>query len=124
MPSDIMNDAEYEMLKDENVDLKCDVLIAPYHGHMDACLGEWFEAASPSLVVLPYSYQKNWSFSDSDIIVTENKSKELGAKVLRTDKYGAVEITSDGKTYSWESVKAPRDAKQGEASDEDSLDVF
>ncbi|MEA2081554.1 MAG: ComEC/Rec2 family competence protein, partial [Elusimicrobiota bacterium] len=124
MPSDIMNDAEYEMLKDKNVDLNCDVLIAPYHGHMDACLGEWFEAASPSLVVMPYSYQKGWSFSDSDIIVTRNKSKELGAKVLRTDKYGAVEIASDGKTYKWTSVKTPREATQGEASNEDSLDVF
>jgi len=131
MPSDIMNDAEYEMLKvrrgglkDKNVDLKCDVLIAPYHGHMDACLGEWFEAAGPSLVVIPYNWLRDWSFSDSDIIITVNKCKELGAKVLRTDKYGAVEITSDGKTYSWESVKTPSDAKQGASSDEDSLDVF
>ncbi|MBU4122915.1 hypothetical protein KJ959_04465, partial [bacterium] len=124
MPSDIMNDAEYEMLKDKNLDLKCDVLIAPYHGHMDACLGEWFEAASPSLVVLPYSYQKDWSFSDSDILLTENKAKEMGAKALRTDKYGAVEITSDGKAFTWTSVKKLDDAQEGAASNEDSLDVF
>ncbi|MBA3065245.1 DUF4131 domain-containing protein, partial [bacterium] len=118
MPSDIMSDAEFEMLKDKNVDLKCDVLIAPYHGHMDACLGEWFEAASPSLVVIPYSYQKDWSFSDSDILTTENKCKEMGAKVLRTDKSGAAEIISDGKTYRSESVKTLREEKQGASSDE------
>jgi len=124
MPSDIMNDAQYEMLQDSNLDLKCDVLIAPYHGHMDASLGEWFDAAAPALVVIPYSYQKEWSFSDGDLAVTENKTKALGAKPLRTDQYGAVEITSDGKSFAWTSVKTRNATREGESSAEDSLDVF
>ncbi|PIU18130.1 MAG: hypothetical protein COT16_03185, partial [Elusimicrobia bacterium CG08_land_8_20_14_0_20_44_26] len=125
MPSDIMNEAQGEMLKYyKPEELKSDILIAPFHGNMSACLAEWYEAVSPKVVIIPYSYLKGWSFAESDINPTLEKCRELGAKVMRLDKYGAVCVTSDGKNVTLESVKKPIEAGAGEASQEDSSDVF
>ncbi|MFH1353607.1 MAG: ComEC/Rec2 family competence protein [bacterium] len=125
IPSDIKFAAQEEMAARFPDELKSDVLIAPYHGHMDAGCERWFNAVGPSLVVIPYIYDKGWSFYDSDLNPTIRLCSQLGARVLRLDRVGAVTIVSDGTgEFGWESVKKMKTTTTGEASFEDSLDVF
>jgi len=124
VPSDIMNAAQEEMAEKFSGELKSDVLIAPYHGYMAAGNERWFSAVDPSLVIVPYIYDKGWSFYDSDLKPTIQLCRELGARILRLDKVGAVTIISDGTKFEWECVKTEKAATVGEASFEDALDVF
>ena len=76
-------------------------------------------------MIIPYIYDKGWSFYDSDLKPTIRLCRELGARILRLDKVGAVTIISDGVgKFEWESVKRVKAATVGEASFEDALDVF
>jgi len=124
VPSDVKYDAQDEMVTSFPDKLKSDVLIAPYHGDETASNKLWYRAVAPSLVIIPYLYDKGWSLETDDLAKATRLSSELGARVLRLDKLGAVTITSDGEKFEWESIKEAKDEAVGEASFEDSLDVF
>jgi len=122
-PSDIKKDAQYEMLKDAS-DLKSTVLVAAYHGHLDAAYGKWIDAVSPSIVLVPYVYTKGYSFYESDISPVYEHLEKKGVKVYRFDRTGAVEITTSGRKVLIKTTKKAGKVSSGESSFEDSLDVF
>jgi len=124
IPSDLKYAAQEDMAALFPGELKSDVVLAPYHGHMDAASESWYSAVNPSLVVIPYIYDKGWSFYDSDLKPTIQLCRELGARVLRLDTVGSVTIISDGNEFKWKCVKDEKAAAVGESSAEDSLDVF
>jgi len=122
LPSDIRNEAELEMIEKIPQYLKSHILVAPYHGHMNASYEPWLNLVKPEIVIIHHVYARDWSFPDSALALTIQRCKNIGAKVLRTSEYGAITIISDGEKFKWAACKKQK--KEGRSSYEDSLDVF
>ncbi len=96
--SGIQSEAEWDLAERYGDGLRADVLLVPDHGSTSASTRRLVETVSPSYAIVQYGYLRGRSFHDSQIRRTQGRYEERGAKVLRTDKAGAVEIRTDGST--------------------------
>jgi len=71
------------------------VLKVPHHGSKTALLESFLAEIKPQLAVI--SVGKNSYGHPSDVALKQ--LNDIGAKILRTDKDGEIEIVSDGKTW-------------------------
>ena len=78
-------------------DIKSDVLKAPHHGSSSSSSEAFLSAVSPRLVVISSGSGNPYGFPHQETLARYAK---IGARVLRTDLRGAVEIDSDGRTIS------------------------
>jgi len=102
LPSNIKRDAEWFLAETAPADLKSTVLLAPSHGDKNASTDSFIRAVAPEVVVLQYGYQKGKSFYESDLKTALEKytARVKDGNCYRTDKSGAVTVTTDGKSYS------------------------
>jgi len=101
-------DAEVEALaelrkKKLSVDFRSDVVKVPHHGSKNGLDPDFFDQVSPRMAVI--SVGKN-SFGHPDPEVLKYWH-DKGTPVYRTDYYGAVTISSDGKEITVQTVKSP-----------------
>lgn len=79
-------------------DLDSDVLIAPFHAYKGSLYSQFLDAVSPDDVIIQ-TVPNKWKKKEID--TTEKRYKEKNCRVFRTDKQGAVIISTDGtKKYS------------------------
>ena len=95
LPGDISSKVEEQL----EIGGNCQVLKIPHHGSRYSTGEDFLEKLSPSLAVI--SVGKNWFGHPTDEVLERLENKNI--KILRTDKDGEVEITSDGK--SWDLVR-------------------
>lgn len=86
-----------EMLLQDNVPLKADVLKVAHHGSPYSSSPEFLQAVAPQYGVI--SVGKGNKYGHPSEKVLENL-RNVGAIILRTDKLGTIIIRSDGETLS------------------------
>ncbi len=85
--------AEKELLG-SGADLRCDVLQAGHHGSGASTSAAFLAAARPRLILVSAGEGNTYGFPSPDLLA---RAAAAGAKVLRTDLDGAIEIRSDGR---------------------------
>ncbi len=73
-----------------------DVLKVAHHGSKYSSSSEFLREIEPELAVISVSSRNSYGHPTSDSLM---RLDEVGAKVLRTDELGDVEIVSDGERY-------------------------
>lgn len=88
------------------------VLKAGHHGSAASTSAELLAAVRPRLVLVSVGDGNTYGFPGPEVLA---RSREAGAEVLRTDRDGAVEIRTDGRT-----LRCRRAASPGPEKDPDS----
>lgn len=101
--------AQWELTDLGREKLASDVVLLPRNGNPSTLTDEFLEMTSPKYAVVQYGYapravRTQDYFYDSDLVRTEEKISSLGAELFRTDRHGAVTVTSDGETISVDHV--------------------
>lgn len=76
-------------------ELASDLLKVPHHGSRTSSSLPFIQAVRPAIAVLTAGSGNRYGLPNEDVLV---RFRNAGVRLLRTDKDGAVEITSDGRT--------------------------
>ncbi len=95
--SNILVEAEDELVSSYCGEIKADIITIPDHGSSMASSSGFLEKIRPAFAVVQYGYLKNRSCSEVELKRTLRRYKNMGVKVYRTDKVGAVEVRCDGR---------------------------
>jgi competence protein ComEC len=70
-------------------DLLATILKVPHHGSATSSSGDFLEAIHPAIAVISDGYHNRFGFPDRDVL---DRYRAMGARVLRTDQDGAIEV--------------------------------
>jgi competence protein ComEC len=93
LASDIGLEAESE-ITGKNLDVQAHVLKSPHHGSRSSSSEAFLEKVRPQIVVVTAGRGNLYGVPHQEIL---DRYKNMGARILRTDEEGAVEIAADGK---------------------------
>jgi len=96
LTGDISREIEKEILA-AGIDVRAQVLKAPHHGSNSSSSEEFLAAVRPEYVVISAGRSNRIRLPHPDVLARYEKR---GARILRTDHQGAVEIRSDGRRIS------------------------
>ncbi len=96
LPGDIQRPAEREIVRLAGEMLRSTVLTVPHHGSRTSSSEEFLEAVAPASAV--FSCADREEFGLPHALVLE-RYRERGVQVYRTDRHGAVSLTTDGRSY-------------------------
>lgn len=84
-----------EMLLQDNVPLKADVLKVAHHGSPYSTSAWFLQEVAPRYAVISVGQGNRYGHPSEDVL---DRLQEAGAVILRTDKLGTIIIKSDGET--------------------------
>ena len=90
-------DAEEETEKEVisgNYNLKSDVLKAGHHGSNTSSIQEFLEEVKPQFTVITSGKSNRFNLPNEEIV---ERHKNIGSKVLMTEKYGNIVFSTDGR---------------------------
>jgi competence protein ComEC len=93
LPGDIGSEAERAILESGR-DVRARVLIAPHHGSASSSSEEFLRAVGPEMVIISAGRGNSYGFPAAEMLA---RCEQAGARILRTDRNGAVEVTTDGE---------------------------
>ena len=104
LTGDIERKVETALLEDASL-LRADVLKIAHHGSRTSSGDDWLDAVHPSLAVVSAGFQNLYGHPHPAVI---DRLARHGIAVLRTDRFGLVTFTTDGRriethTQAWES---------------------
>jgi len=107
IPGDIMRPAEKELVALAGDRLKSTVLIAPHHGSRTSSSEEFLAAVAPQAVFISCADRPGSGLPHPQTLERYAARK---ASIYRTDRNGAVQLTTDGRRYRIEPTveNAPR----------------
>jgi competence protein ComEC len=91
---DIMVPAEMELVDIAAGRLSSTVLIAPHHGSRSSSSQQFIEKVDPEVVVVSCGRNSRFNFPHPEIL---QRYKNLGASIFRTDRDGAVQLSTAGQ---------------------------
>jgi competence protein ComEC len=97
---DIEKEADYAMLSWGD-QLQAEVLKVAHHGSKTSSSGSLLNAISPQWAIVSVGEFNRFGHPAVDVI---KRLEQIGARVLRTDRHGAVRMTSDGLKIAVETV--------------------
>ena len=100
-PGDIMAVAEKELVRLAGADLACDVLLVPHHGSRSSSSRPFLLKVKPDVAVISAGWKNRFRFPHATVLEAYQKR---GCRILRTDRNGAVILTTDGKRLAAKSV--------------------
>ena len=77
--------------------LRAQVLKSPHHGSRTSSSWAFLEGIRPEVVVISAGLGNAYGVPHRDVL---ERYAKMGARVLRTDRDGAVEISTDGRSLS------------------------
>ncbi len=98
---DIMAPAEAELCQIRGHALKSTVLVAPHHGSRTSSTLKFLARVNPNAVVISAGWQNRFGMPADQVLQRYRKRK---CQIFRTDVNGAIEFSTDGKSYSIESM--------------------
>jgi competence protein ComEC len=104
LAADIGARAEGELV-DGAEGLTSDVLKVPHHGSRTSSSRAFVEAVRPAIAVVTAGHGNRYGLPHDDILA---RYRDAGARLLRTDRDGAVEITFDGRSILVRTHENPR----------------
>ncbi len=93
LTGDIEKETEYRMLR-EGYLLKADILKIPHHGSSSSSTPYFLQRVNPAYAVLSVGERNIGKLPHPEVI---RRYQELGMKIYRTDKHGAITVASDGE---------------------------
>jgi competence protein ComEC len=94
LPGDIMRPAEKELVSMAGDRLKSRVLVAPHHGSRTSSSEEFVSAVAPEAVLISCADRPGSGIPHAQ---TLERYAAIGARIYRTDRNGAIRITTDGE---------------------------
>ena len=89
IPADIERRAEQRLVKRHGTGLATDVLLAPHHGSRTSSTKAFVEMVRPEYVIVAAGYRNRFGHPHPAVSA---RYRAAGAKVLRTDQHGAVQV--------------------------------
>jgi competence protein ComEC len=93
-PGDITARAEKELVRLSGADLACDVLLVPHHGSRSSSSPPFLAKAKPDVAVFSAGWKNRYRFPHPMVL---EAYKKRGCRIFRTDRNGAIMLTTDGK---------------------------
>jgi len=93
LPGDAEKQAEHAMLAENSADLHADVLKVGHHGSKNSTTQEFLDAVAPAIAIISSGDDNPYGHPSSELL---ERLQASGARVLRTDRDGAVHIETDG----------------------------
>ncbi|MCP4469767.1 MAG: DNA internalization-related competence protein ComEC/Rec2 [Gammaproteobacteria bacterium] len=104
LPGDIEIEQETRLVDAYGDRLAADILVAPHHGSGTSSSRPFLRRVNPSHVVFTVARNNRWDFPDALVIV---RYRELGSRLYRSDRDGAVTITSRSGAAAVKSERNP-----------------
>jgi competence protein ComEC len=96
LPGDAEKQAEYAMLSEtEAGKLHADVLKVGHHGSKNSTMPEFLESVGPRVAIISAGEQNPYGHPNPELL---ERLRGSGARILRTDEEGAVQVVTDGHT--------------------------
>jgi len=95
IPGDLMAEAEEELVAMHGDELKSTVLLSPHHGSRTSSTASFLSKVQPEIAIISAGWKNNYHFPHPNVI---KRYSERGCKIYRTDRHGAVLISTDGKS--------------------------
>ena len=96
LPGDAEKQVEYQMLSEtEPANLHADVLKIGHHGSKNSSMPEFLASVSPQIVIISAGEQNPYGHPSPELL---QRLEDNGYQVLRTDKEGAIQVLTDGRT--------------------------
>jgi competence protein ComEC len=93
LTGDIEKEAEYRMIR-KKASLKSDILKIPHHGSSSSSTALFLEEVKPSYAILSVGKRNIGRLPHEEVL---RRYEHFGVRVFRTDKHGAITVTTDGK---------------------------
>ena len=94
LPGDAEKQAEYAMLSEtEAGKLHADVLKVGHHGSKNSTMPEFLESVGPQVAIISAGEQNPYGHPSPELL---ERLRGSGARILRTDEEGAVQVVTDG----------------------------
>jgi competence protein ComEC len=93
LPDDAEKQAEHVILQDNSANLHADVLKVGHHGSKNSTTQEFLDAVAPSIAIISSGEDNPYGHPSPELL---ERLEASGARVLRTDRDGAVHILTDG----------------------------
>jgi competence protein ComEC len=95
-PGDIQAGRESLLAGDKNNRLSAGILLSPHHGSNSSSTRVFLDQVAPETVVISCGFNNPYRFPHPDVI---HRYEKNNIRIFRTDKHGAVTITSRGRDY-------------------------
>jgi competence protein ComEC len=105
IPGDIMRPAEKELVGLAGGVLPSTVLVAPHHGSQSSSSEEFLKAVAPRAVLISCAHRPGSGIPHPKVL---DRYEKQGVRVYRTDRDGAVRLTTNGRQVSISSYLRPR----------------
>ncbi len=93
VPGDIEAEAEKELISLARTTLKSNVLLVPHHGSGGSSTPEFLKCVAPDIGVISAGWKNRFGFPRQK---TVKRYQAQGCRIFRTDRQGAITITTDG----------------------------
>jgi len=93
LPGVAEKQAEHAMLEENSDDLHADVLKVGHHGGKNSTTQEFLDAVAPAVAIISSGEDNPYGHPSPELL---ERLEASGARVLRTDRDGAVHIMTDG----------------------------
>lgn len=89
LTGDIERAAEAALLARDAAALRADVLLVPHHGSRTSSSAEFLAAVRPNAAIAPAGYRNRFGHPEAEVL---ERYRAAGARILRTDRDGAVSV--------------------------------
>lgn len=94
LPGDIGAEAERELTALACTNLKSDVLLIPHHGSRSSSTPKFLKCVKPQIGIISSGWRNIFGMPQQKVL---KRYEALGCNIFRTDRQGAITITTDGK---------------------------
>ncbi len=94
LTGDIEAPSERALLARGRKDVSADILLVPHHGSKTSSSEDFVGAVSPATAIFTVGYRNRFRHPHPDVTA---RYRDVGARLLRTDRDGAITIRIDGK---------------------------
>lgn len=95
-PGDILSAREKRLINTNSLNLQSEILLSPHHGSSSSSTEIFLDKVLPKSVIVSCGRNNRYKFPHPD---TLKRYEDMGIQVFRTDRDGAVFISTNGREY-------------------------
>ena len=90
---DILNHREKNLSNNSDINLYADILLSPHHGSLTSSTKIFLNKVLPGAVIISCGRHNRYGFPNDKVL---KRYQKMDIQIFRTDKDGAIFISSDG----------------------------